>query len=65
MGFLGKGSLVVIGGVILVAGFLLQSNLIEWLLDLMGTILIVVGIIVIIVGLVSMLAGRGKGSREF
>ena len=62
MGIFGKGSLVVIGGIILVVGFLLQSNLIEWLLDLMGTILIVVGIITIIVGLVSMVVGRKGGA---
>ena len=65
MGILGKGGLVIIGGILLVVGFLLQSNLIEWLLDLMGTVLIVIGIIVVIIGLVSMVVGRKGGAQGF
>ena len=65
MGMFGKGSLIVIGVIILIAGFLLQSNLIEWLLDLMGTLLIIIGIIVVIVGLIGMVTGKKGGSTGF
>ena len=65
MAIFGKSSLIVIGVIILIAGFLLRSNLIEWLLDAMGLILIIVGIIVVVVGLVSLVTGRKSGSGGF
>ena len=65
MAIFGKSSLIVIGVIILIAGFLLRSGFIEWLLDVMGLILIIVGIIVVVVGLVSMVTGKGGSSREF
>ena len=61
MGRFEKGSLVVIGVILLVTGFLLRSGLIEWLLDIMGLLLIIVGIIVIVIGLVSLVTNR-RGS---
>lgn len=63
MGLLGKGSGIVIGGVLVVTGFLLKSGLIEWLLDLMGFILIIVGVVVLIVSLVGLVTG-GKGKSR-
>ena len=65
MGLFSKGGLVFIGGILVVVGFLLQSRLIEWLLDVMGLILIIVGIIVVVVGLVSLATGRKGGSSSY
>ena len=61
MGLFQKGSWIVVGVVLLVAGLLLRSGLIEWLLDIMGMLLIIVGIIVIVIGLVSLITSR-RGS---
>ena len=60
MGMLGKGGGIVIGLILVVTGFLLKSGLIEWLLDMMGWILIFVGIITFVVSLVGLVSG-GKG----
>ena len=65
MGMLGKGSGIVIGIIILITGILLQGNLIEWLLDVMGFILVVVGIVVIVVSLIGMVAGGKSKSRGY
>ena len=65
MGFLGKSSWLVMGAILLVLGLLLRSGLIQWLLNLMGTILIIVGIIAVIVGLVGLLTGKKGGSGAF
>ena len=40
---MGKSSLILIGIVLIVIGALLQSRLIEWLLDVMGIILVKIG----------------------
>ena len=54
--------MVGIGGLLLVAGVLLKTGLIQWLLDLMGWFLIIVGVVVVIVGLVT--GGKGR-SRDY
>ena len=60
MGMLGKSGWVGIGIIFLVVGILLRSGLIQWLLDLMGLILIVVGIITVIGGLIGMITGKKR-----
>ena len=50
---MGKSSLILIGIVLIVIGALLQSRLIEWLLDVMGIILVIIGVIVLILAAVS------------
>ena len=65
MGIFGKSSWLVIGGIMLVAGVLLRSGLIQWLLDLMGMLLIIAGIIVVIIGLIGLVTGRKSGSEGF
>jgi len=60
MGMLGKTGWVGIGIILLVVGVLLRSGLIQWLLDLMGLILIVVGIITVIGGLIGMITGKKR-----
>ena len=60
MGMLGKSGWVGIGIIFLVVGILLRSGLIQWLLDLMGLILIVVGVIAVIAGLSGMITGKNR-----
>ena len=60
MGMLGKSGWVGIGIIFLVVGILLRSGLIQWLLDLMGNILIVVGVIAVIAGLSGMITGKKR-----
>ena len=60
MGKLGKSGWVGIGIIFLVVGILLRSGLIQWLLDLMGLILIVVGVIAAIAGLIGMITGKNR-----
>ena len=60
MGMLGKTGWVGIGIILLVVGFLLRSGLIQWLLDLMGLILIVVGVIAVVAGLIGMITGKNR-----
>ena len=61
MGLLGKGSGILIGGILVVAGILLKTGLIQWLLDIMGWFLIVGGVVVVIVSLVTGSKGRSRG----
>ena len=58
---MGKSSLILIGIVLIVIGALLQSRLIEWLLDVMGIILVIIGVIVLILAGVQMITGRSRG----
>ena len=60
MGMLGKSGWVGIGIIFLVVGILLRSGLIQWLLDLMGLILIVVGVIAVIAGLIGMITSKNR-----
>ena len=63
MNKLGGGSLLVIGIFLVILGFLIQSAILEWLLDIVGIIVIVGGAIVGIVGLIKLFSG-GKGSSS-
>ena len=60
MGMLGKTGWVGIGIILLVVGILLRSGLIQWLLDLMGLILIGLGVIAVIAGLIGMITGKNR-----
>ena len=65
MGILGKGGLTVLGIILIAAGALLKSRLIEALLDLAGWIIIIIGIIVLIVGVVDLFTGKKGGAEGF
>ena len=58
-------ALVVVGIVLIVLGWFVQSNLFEWLLDVLGVIIIVIGVIVVIIAGISAFSGRNKGSSGF
>ena len=52
--------LLFIGLVIVVLGVLIQSAIIEWLLDVVGWIAIIGGAVIGIIGLVRMFTGGGS-----
>ena len=53
----GGGGLIVAGVVLLLLGLVLRLNLIDWLIDFTGIILIVIGIVLAIVGLIQIFTG--------
>ena len=65
MSKIGGGGLLVAGIFLVVLGALIRSDILEWLLDLFGFVVIVAGIIVGIYGLVKMLSGRKSGASDF
>ena len=65
MNALGTGGWLVVGIALLVIGWLLQSNLIEAILDIFGIILIVVGLIAIVIGVISIFTGKKSGAGSY
>jgi len=59
MGKIGGAGLLVIGIVVIIIGWLIRSNLLEWLLDIIGFVIIAGGIIAAVVGLFQMLSNKG------
>ena len=60
MGKVGGGGLVLAGILIVFLGFLIKSALLEWLLEVIGIVLIVGGAIVGIIGLIKLFSGGGS-----
>ena len=65
MGKLGGGGLILVGIVLVLVGALLESNLVEWLLDVMGLIIIVGGVVIGVVGLIKVFSGKGSDSSGY
>jgi len=61
----GKGSGIVVGIILIAAGALLKSGLVEALLDLTGWIIIIIGVIFIIVSVVGLVSGKKSGAGGF
>ncbi len=60
----GAGGWIVVGIALLVLGWLLKSNLLEAILDIVGWIIIIIGVIAIILGGVSLITGKkGRGGN--
>ena len=56
-----SGSSLIITAIILVlAGALLRSGLIAWLIDIIGLLLIVFGVIVGVIGFINFFSGRTR-----
>ena len=56
--------LLVVGVFLVILGWLVQSSIFEWLLDIAGVLIIIGGAVVGVVGIVKMFTGRG-GSDDF
>ena len=65
MGKVGGGGLVLAGILMVFVGFLIQSDFLEWLLNVIGWITIIGGAIVGIIGLIKIFSGgNGGGSSD-
>ena len=61
----GGFGLLVIGVFLVILGWLVQSSILEWLLDIIGVVIIIAGVIVGIIGIVKMFSGGGGDSSDF
>ena len=55
------GGFLMVGAMFVVAGVLLRWDLVDWIIDTAGLLLIVVGAVVGIVGLIKLFSGGGGG----
>ena len=58
------GGLVVVGVFLLVVGVILRWDLIDWLIDAAGMVLIILGAIIGVIGLVQMFTGGNRKDYE-
>ena len=58
MGKLGGAGLLVVGIGVAILGWLIQSDLIAWLLNVIGIVILVGGVIIAVAGLVKMFSGN-------
>ncbi len=61
----GGGGLLALGLILAVTGVLIQSDMLQWLLDVMGSIFVISGVIVGIFGFVKIAFGGRSPSAEF
>ena len=62
---LGGGSLLIAGIFLVILGWLIQSAILEWLLDVIGVVVILGGIVVGIIGIVKLFSGGKSRAGEF
>ena len=62
---IGGFGILFIGVSLVIVGWLVKSNILEWLLDVIGVIIIIAGVILGIVGIVKMFSGGDGGSSDF
>jgi uncharacterized membrane protein YecN with MAPEG domain len=65
MNKLGGGSLFIAGIFLVLLGALIQSDILTWLLDILGFVVIVAGIIAGIIGLVKVFSGKKSGASDY
>lgn len=56
----GAGGLILVAVVMLITGFVLRWDLIDWLIDAIGFLFIAGGAIIGVVGLIKLMGGRGR-----
>ena len=59
------GGLFLAAIILVIVGVILRWDLIDWLIDVTGLVLIVIGAIIGIIGLIQMFSGGGKKSGDF
>ena len=62
---IGGGGLLIVGIFLVLLGALIQSDILEWLLNIVGFVIVVAGIIVGIFGLVRMFTGSKGASGDY
>ena len=55
----------VVGAVLIIMGIILRWDLIDWLIDATGFVLILIGAIAGIIGLIQMFSGGGQRSSDY
>ena len=60
----GGAGLFLAGIILIFLGVVLRTNILDWLIDATGFLLIVIGIVAGIAGLVGMMSGGGKSSSN-
>ncbi len=66
MNKVGGGGLLVAGIFLIILGLIVQSSIVEWLLDVIGIVIIVSGAALGIWGIVKMLSGGGtSGASDY
>ncbi len=65
MSSLKGSSLVVLGITLVVLGALLQSGIVEWLLDVIGYVTVLGGLVIGAFGVVKMVLGRDGASSDY
>jgi uncharacterized membrane protein len=56
---------LIVGVVVLLLGGALIAGWFDWLLDVLGFILVIIGIVAIIAGIINLVGGRNSGSRGY
>lgn len=59
------GGFLMVGAMFVVAGVLLRWDLVDWIIDTAGLLLVVVGAVVGIVGLIKLFSGGGGGGGGY
>ena len=57
-------SIIIVGGLLIILGIVLRWDLIDWLIDFAGLILIIVGIVAVVIGILTAIRGGGKGRSD-
>ena len=65
MSRLGGSGILVMGILLLIVGIVLRWDLIDWLIDAAGLVLIIIGIILIVIGVVQAFSGGGRKSGGY
>lgn len=65
MSKLSGGGLLLAGVVLIIVGFFVQSGILEWLLDVIGFVVVALGVMLGIVGLVQMFSGGRKQASDY
>ena len=61
----GAGGWIVVGIALIVLGWLVQSGIVEFLLNIIGWMIGICGVIAIILGGFSLISGKKSGSGNF
>ena len=62
---LGGFGLIVVGLALVLLGWLVQSGIVEFLLDIIGVVIIIGGAVVGIIGIVKLFTGGGGGGGSY
>ncbi len=65
MGKASGGAFILAGIFLIFLGFLISSDFLEWLLDVLGIVVIVAGAIIGIIGLIRVFSGGGSTSSDY